>query len=188
MKRWDRNILHQQMKNSNTHGDTQEYVPILTCCLTSIRISIIKTRRLFFPYSGILYTKKMSLTLQGVGTLMWHQDIPDSKVHGTNMGPTWVLSVPDGTHVGPMNLAIRDVFSSTTALRIYASLDQDRSVLCLNLEHHFGLYMPFTEKHLKHRVGISYRLPTRGNIDPEALTAKSPSQLVEWESHSECHG
>ena len=32
---------------------------------------------------------------------------PDSKVHGANMGPTWVLSVPDAPHVGPMNLAIR---------------------------------------------------------------------------------
>ena len=32
---------------------------------------------------------------------------PDSKVHGANMGPTWVLSAPDGLHVGPMNLAIR---------------------------------------------------------------------------------
>ena len=31
---------------------------------------------------------------------------PDSKVHGANMGPTWVLSAPDGPHVGPMNLAI----------------------------------------------------------------------------------
>ena len=36
------------------------------------------------------------------------QDIPDSKVHGANIGPTWVLSAPDGPHVGPMNLAIRD--------------------------------------------------------------------------------
>ena len=35
--------------------------------------------------------------------------IPDSKVHGANMGPTWVLSVPDGPHVDPMNLAIRDI-------------------------------------------------------------------------------
>ena len=35
---------------------------------------------------------------------------PDSKVHGANMGPTWVLSAPDGPHVGPMNLAIRVVF------------------------------------------------------------------------------
>ena len=25
-------------------------------------------------------------------------DIPDSKVHGANMGPTWVLSAPDGPH------------------------------------------------------------------------------------------
>ena len=32
---------------------------------------------------------------------------PDSKVHGTTMGPTWVLSAPDGPHVSPMNLAIR---------------------------------------------------------------------------------
>ena len=33
---------------------------------------------------------------------------PDTMVHGANMGPTWVLSAPDGPHVGPMNLAIRD--------------------------------------------------------------------------------
>ena len=35
--------------------------------------------------------------------------IPDSKFHGDNMGPTWVLSAPEGPHVGPMNLAIRDI-------------------------------------------------------------------------------
>ena len=38
------------------------------------------------------------------------QAIPDSKIHGANMGPTWVPSDPDGPHVGPMNLAIRDVY------------------------------------------------------------------------------
>ena len=32
---------------------------------------------------------------------------PYSKIHGANMGPTWILSAPDGPHVGPMNLAIR---------------------------------------------------------------------------------
>ena len=31
---------------------------------------------------------------------------PDSEVHGANMGPTWVLSAPDGPHFGPMNLTI----------------------------------------------------------------------------------
>ena len=35
------------------------------------------------------------------------QKHPDSKVHGANRGPTWVLSAPDGPHVGPINLAIR---------------------------------------------------------------------------------
>ena len=33
--------------------------------------------------------------------------LPDSKVHAANMGPTWVLSSPDGPHGGPMNFAIR---------------------------------------------------------------------------------
>ena len=31
---------------------------------------------------------------------------PDSKIHGANMGPTWVLSAPDGPHIGPINLVI----------------------------------------------------------------------------------
>ena len=31
---------------------------------------------------------------------------PDSKVHGANMGPTWGRQVPDGSHIGPTNLAI----------------------------------------------------------------------------------
>ena len=33
------------------------------------------------------------------------------------MGLTWVLSAPDGPHVGPMNLAIRD--SKSIALKQY---------------------------------------------------------------------
>ena len=50
-------------------------------------------------------------------SLCWHSPMRgfwayprlDSKVHGANMGPTWVLSAPDGRIVGPMNFAIRDV-------------------------------------------------------------------------------
>ena len=33
---------------------------------------------------------------------------PYSKIHATNMGPTWVLSAPEGPHGGPMNLVIRE--------------------------------------------------------------------------------
>ena len=41
-------------------------------------------------------------------------NIQDGKIHGANMGPTWVLSAPDGPHVGPMNLAMRDVLQDYT--------------------------------------------------------------------------
>ena len=34
------------------------------------------------------------------------------KVYGANMGPTWVLSAPDGPHVGPMNVAMRGLSAS----------------------------------------------------------------------------
>ena len=31
---------------------------------------------------------------------------PDSKIHGANMGPSWVWQDSDGPHVGPMNFVI----------------------------------------------------------------------------------
>ena len=46
---------------------------------------------------------------------------PDSKVHGANMGPTWVLSAPDGPHVGPMNLAIRGYIAMVLGVTIITS-------------------------------------------------------------------
>ena len=42
--------------------------------------------------------------------------VPDSKVLGANMGPTWVLSAPNGPHVGPMNLDIRGGYSREVAV------------------------------------------------------------------------
>ena len=37
----------------------------------------------------------------------WRNRCPDRKIHGANMGPTWVLAAPDGLRVGPMNFALR---------------------------------------------------------------------------------
>ena len=51
------------------------------------------------------YDQMISLAVQftSVSTaVIWN--IPDSKVHGTNMGPTWVLPAPDGPRVGPWTL------------------------------------------------------------------------------------
>ena len=46
--------------------------------------------------------------------------IPDSEVHGANIGPTWVLSAPAGPHVDPMNLAIRDDFIQLWHFKSYS--------------------------------------------------------------------
>ena len=34
------------------------------------------------------------------------KEVPDSKVHGANMGPIWGQQDPGGPRVGPMNFAI----------------------------------------------------------------------------------
>ena len=43
--------------------------------------------------------------------------LPDSNFHEAHMGPTWVLSVPGGPHVGPMNLVIRVIALKFDAYR-----------------------------------------------------------------------
>ena len=40
------------------------------------------------------------------------EKVPESKVHGANMGPIWGRQDPGGPHVGPKNFVIWDVFSS----------------------------------------------------------------------------
>ena len=50
----------------------------------------------------------MIVNIDILSHLISSKNIPDSKVHRANMGPTWVLSVPDGPHVGPMKLDIWD--------------------------------------------------------------------------------
>ena len=48
---------------------------------------------------------------------------PDSKIHGANMGPTWVLSAPGTLHVGPMNLAFwADLAEHGSSLTVAAGI------------------------------------------------------------------
>ena len=53
---------------------------------------------------------------------------PDSKVHAANIGPTWVLSAPDGPHVGPMNLAIVVIDIDATS---YVYIQQDLMIMLM---------------------------------------------------------
>ena len=58
---------------------------------------------------------------------------PDNKVHGANMGPTWVLSAPDGPHVDPMNLTIRaaiyDIPGVVWIICLCVGVEQRRSLV-----------------------------------------------------------
>ena len=55
-------------------------------------------------------------------TVPCSKGMPDSNVHGANMGLTGVLSAPDGPHVGPMNLNFKDGISrNTTAVNFVIS-------------------------------------------------------------------
>ena len=44
---------------------------------------------------------------------------PDTKDHGVDMGPTWVLSAPGGPHVGSMNL---DFWGTVYAVRTLSNV------------------------------------------------------------------
>ena len=57
-----------------------------------------------WPFSG--YVDKIAFDQNSLQSLRFIYIYPYNKVHGASMGPTWVLSAPDGPHIGPMNLAI----------------------------------------------------------------------------------
>ena len=59
---------------------------------------------------------------------------PDSNVHGANMGPTWVLSTPDGPHVGPMNVAIREVMFMGGNFPSSVAAGNGAVTVCLNVD------------------------------------------------------
>ena len=64
---------------------------------THLRI-IWYSRRIFTMH----FTNGLHVAVGGV------TPIPDSKVHGANMGPIWGRQGPDGPHVGPMKFVIRE--------------------------------------------------------------------------------
>ena len=59
--------------------------------------------------TSILYLLNLLVMIKGTSTqktasTSWYNNHPDSKVHGANMGPTWVLSASDGPMLAPWTL------------------------------------------------------------------------------------
>ena len=91
--------------------------------------------------------------------------ITDRKVHGAHMGPTWVLSAPDGPYVGPMNFAIRDV-TYVFGSHFPSSLPD---ILHSSIRHwcrHRGLcsYMQYHMPHQNNRQDSLHKWHSRWNI------------------------
>ena len=76
------------------------------CSASSLRQSGIRTRYHGHPTdtAGCIYLSLPFIPSSGTHI----QNIPDSKVHGANMGSIWGRQDPGGAHVGPMNFAIWD--------------------------------------------------------------------------------
>ena len=62
--------------------------------------------------------------------------VPDSKVHGANIGPIWGRQDPGGPHVGPMNFVIWGTLSSVNQKHNTVKVS---NVCFLNVNVYFGL-------------------------------------------------
>ena len=110
--------------------------------------------------------------------------IPDSKVHGANMGPTWVLSAPDGPHADPMNLAIRDgkndclcwvSFAAAAFHSILVELSND----CCLFDHDYNqpkIFDPFNMKDEKEYIPYT-------DIDPDSCYYNELSFSIQMKSN-----
>ena len=80
-------------------GECTDYVSLLNYILQLIYM---------YMYFGSMLTEKKEMTLYYHFLTQTHYHIPDSIVHGANMGPIWGRQEPGGPHVGPMNFTIWD--------------------------------------------------------------------------------
>ena len=79
------------------------------------------------------------LSSQAAITSWCSSDIPDSKVHGANMGPIWGRQDPGGSHVGPMNFVIWDGLHHSWLSHIDGLVQERRNSSALALELHLAL-------------------------------------------------
>ena len=87
----------------NTHTKTYKFTVILT--------------QTFIGY----HNESFPFLLLSNQTYHYINLFPGSKIHGANMGPTWVLSAPDGPMLAPWAFAIR-----ITIVKSIMILAQDR--------------------------------------------------------------
>ena len=103
------------------HHKKDSYVKYVDV-LIDMEVSIVSGNSLVQNRLGKpFHEPMMTMVSKGHIVIYYHNQllIPDSKVHGANMGPIWGRQDPGGPHVGPMNLAIWDNFCYHIAYYTY---------------------------------------------------------------------
>ena len=65
------------------------------------------------------------------------------------MGPTWVLSAPDGPHVSPMNLAIRDCMTEEACTAYHIIYKYHIDILVQDCSNFIALAMELLQSYTK---------------------------------------
>ena len=118
--------------------------------------------------------------------LLWKYDfvtwaIPDSKVQGAHMGPTWGRQDPGGPHVGHGNLAIWDDKGVSLTMLMWVEINRLRPWLCngvCTLYTYKSVYIPrYTGQHRYEYIRMLTRetLTTRLLNHPLLLLNRDPS-------------
>ena len=80
--------------------------------LTLYSFTNAESKKIFFRKSDLLLNMDFLLLMHNlfcfsINVPLWVvKRVPDSKVHGANMGPIWGRQDPGGPHVDPMNFAL----------------------------------------------------------------------------------
>ena len=113
-------------------SNSKDYAVFKLCCCNGICVDA----QIFYRFMVVLFV--MQYTHENIECT--DSNVPGIKVHGATMGPTRVLSAPDGPNVGPVNLAIK----------VYDLLLSEWGRI-MNLYFHCRLYRPYTRCNITHR-------------------------------------
>ena len=122
--KWRPNFILQDKENPESanckYRDSTSNAPLsivtLSCELYRQWYATASLTLILINNGAIWYESKQIFVLDDNPFAGRTNSTTKNKVHGANMGPTWVLSTQDGSRVGPMNLSIRDSRPSVTMI------------------------------------------------------------------------
>ena len=113
-------------------------------------------------------------------------NFPDSKIHGANMGLTWVLSAPDGPHVSPMNLAIRVGFLMSMTWVRSTRVSEYKTKMMLMAQCKKDVTPLLT--HLSYvLLALTHRFSVQGRSAYDMIQYRTPSKLASRTRHTSCN-